>query len=100
MPELNFTIPHALGREEAARRLKSLLDRVKERHQDRVSNLEEEWLESGLRFKFTTFGFKIAGLTTVTGDALQADVDLPFAAMMFKGKIEKELREVLERTLT
>lgn len=100
MPKLSMAVPHSLGQAEASERLKGLLARIKERHQDSVSNLQEEWLEDGLRFSFTTFGFKIAGLGTVGPSDVNLDIDLPFAALMFKGKIEQEMRDTLTRVLS
>ena len=47
----------------------------------------------------TTFGMKFKGLLTVEDDAVQIDGDLPFAAMMFKGRIESEVRDSLEKLL-
>ena len=41
MPSLSITTPHTLSAEEATARLKSFFQKLKERHQDKVSNLEE-----------------------------------------------------------
>lgn len=99
MPKLSIAIPHTLGREAAGERLKGFMERLKEKHQDQVGNLQEEWSEHSLKFSFTTFGFKIAGVGTVEESEVKMDIDLPFAAMMFKGKIETEIRETLTRVL-
>ena len=99
MPKLSIAIPHTLGREAAGERLKNFMVRLKEKHQDQVSNLQEEWSENSLKFSFSTFGFKIAGVGTVEESEVKMDIDLPFAAMMLKGKIESEIRETLTRVL-
>lgn len=99
MPKLSLAIPHALGREQAAERLKGFLERLKEKHQDQVGDLQEEWSDDSLKFSFKTFGFKISGVGTVADSEVKMDIDLPFAAMMFKGKIENEIRETLTRVL-
>ncbi len=99
MPKVSITLPHALGRDQAAERLKSFMERLKEKHQDQVGNLQEEWAGDTLKFSFTTFGFKIAGLGTLAESEVKMDIDLPFAAMIFKGKIEGEIRETLTRIL-
>ena len=36
MPKLSIAIPHELGREQAAERLKGFLVRLKEKHQDQI----------------------------------------------------------------
>lgn len=99
MPKVSITLPHTLGRDQAAERLKSFMERLKEKHQDQVGNLQEEWAGDTLKFSFTTFGFKIAGLGTLAESEVKMDIDLPFAAMIFKGKIEGEIRETLTRIL-
>ncbi|HVA45284.1 MAG TPA: polyhydroxyalkanoic acid system family protein [Pirellulales bacterium] len=99
MPRITITVPHQLGQQVAAERLQSFLVRLKEKHQDQVSNLEEEWSENSLKFGFKTFGFQFQGTGNVSDSEAKIDVDLPFAAMIFKGKIESEMRETLTRVL-
>lgn len=99
MPKITVSVPHQLGQQTAAERLKSFLARLKEKHQDQVSDLKEEWTESNLKFGFKTFGFQFQGTGNVTDTDAKVDVDIPFAAMMFKGKIESEMRETLSRVL-
>ena len=99
MPKISVSVPHQLGQETASERLKSFLARLKEKHQDQVSDLKEEWTDNALKFGFKTFGFQFQGTGNVTDTEAKVDVDLPFAAMMFKGKIESEMRETLARVL-
>ncbi len=99
MPKVSITIPHVLGRDVAAERLKHFMERLKEKHQDKVGDLKEEWSGDTMKFSFTTFGFKISGTGALTESDVKMDIDLPFAAMMFKGKIESEIRETLTRIL-
>ena len=48
-----------------------------------------------LKYALTTFGIKITGKITLQEDKVQLEGELPFAAMMFKGKIEQGIREQL-----
>ena len=91
MPRLSMQIPHALGREEAARRLKAQINRGR----SKVSDLEEDWQGDTLNFKFKAMGFKVGGAMAVEDAAVKIDVDLPFAAMMVKGMIEQRARQEL-----
>ena len=100
MPSLSITTPHALGMEEATTRLKTFFQKLKERHQDKVSNLEEQWHDNRLEYAFSTYGFNIKGDLTVDANEVRVSGSLPFAAMMFKGKIEQSVREELEKLLT
>jgi hypothetical protein len=99
MPGISINTPHALGAEEATNRLKTLFGKLKEEHKDKVSNLEETWNDNKLDYSFSTYGFNIKGDMTVEADEVKVNGNLPFAAMMFKGKIEQSVREQLEKLL-
>ena len=79
--------------------MRSFLDRLREKHQDQVSNLQEEWSDNLLKFSFKVLGFQVQGTGAVNDTDAKVDLDIPFAAMMFKGKIEGEIREALTRVL-
>jgi hypothetical protein len=100
MPSLSLTVPHGLGQAEALTRLQGFLEKLKQRHQDKVSNLEEQWQDNRLDYSFSTYGFNIKGDLTVEPDKVQVNGALPFAAMMFKGKIEQTIRDELTRLLS
>jgi hypothetical protein len=99
MPSLTISVPHSLGAEEAASRLKTFFEKIKERHQDKVSNLEEQWNGNVLSYAFSTYGFNIKGDLTVEPGEVKVVGALPFAAMMFKGMIEQSVRDELTKVL-
>jgi hypothetical protein len=99
MPSMSISAPHALGADEATARLKSLFAKIKERHSDKLSNLEESWEGNKLNYAFSTYGFSIKGDMTVEPNQVVLQGSLPFAAMMFKGKIEQTVKEELEKAL-
>ena len=99
MPTVTINTPHSLGAEEATNRLKSFFAKLKERYQDKVSNLEEQWNGNKLDYSFSTFGFSIKGDMTVEPNEVKVVGSLPFAAMMFKGQIEQSVRTELEKLL-
>lgn len=99
MPSLKLDFPHNLGQQEAVDRLKNLLTKVKNKYQDQVSDLSESWTDNKLDFGFSTYGFKIAGNVLVEPNQVKLDGQIPFAAMMFKGKIESALRDQLAKEL-
>jgi Putative polyhydroxyalkanoic acid system protein (PHA_gran_rgn) len=100
MPSLSITVPHSLTGEEALARLKNFFEKLKAQHQDKMSNLEESWDGNKLAYAFSTFGFNIKGDLNVEPGEVKVNGSLPFAAMMFKGKIEQSVRDELERVLT
>jgi putative polyhydroxyalkanoate system protein len=99
MPKFSVNASHQLGEEQAVERLKGFLEKVKDRYQSQVSNIQETWNGNQLDFQFTSYGFNIKGLLTAADDDVKIDGDLPFAAMMFKGRIEQTIRDELNRLL-
>ncbi len=95
MPRLSMQIPHTLGRDEATRRIKEQIPKVR----GNVSELEEQWQDHTLTFHFQVLGFKVGGALAVEDTAANVDVDLPLAAMMVKGMIEQRVRQELGTVL-
>lgn len=100
MPKFSVTVPHALPQEEAKERLNRFADILREKFKDSVGDLDQSWEGNALMFRFKTFGIPLSGKITVGEQNLVVDGDLPFTAMMFKGKIESSIREQLERLMT
>jgi hypothetical protein len=99
MPKFSVTVPHHISQQEATERLNRFVDILREKFKDSVSDLEQSWEGNALAFHFKTYGVPLAGKIAVGSDRLVVDGDLPFTAMMFKGKIESAIREQLERLM-
>lgn len=99
MPGFTTEVAHNLGREAALEKLKGFLDRIQKKYSKQISDVEGSWTDNVLSYKFTTFGIKIDGTLTVDDDIVRMDGSLPFAAMMFKGKISDSIKEALEKAI-
>jgi hypothetical protein len=99
MPRIQIVVPHGHSQQDASQRLLGFMARMKEQHQDKVSDLTESWSENRLDYSFRTFGMKVSGVVEVQSTQVALHADLPLAAAMFKGKIEQEIRTTLERVL-
>ena len=99
MPKLQMEIPHTLSAAEARSRLERFVESLQAKFKDKVSDLSQGWNGDTLAFAFKTFGFKIGGAIAVEDQRLNVTGDVPFSAMMFKGKIETEIREQLTRLM-
>ncbi|SRR5690606_29141147 len=99
MPSFSTEVPHSLGREEAKQRLENFLQRAAQMYKDQVSELQGEWTGDTLNFHITTYGFKISGALTVEDNLVRLTGNLPFAAVAFRGKIEKSFAAELQRAL-
>jgi len=97
VPKLNFEIPHTLSAEDAKSRLERFADSIKDKFQDQAKDIEQSWNGNALSFGFKTMGMKIEGNIEVDDQRLVVDSTIPFAAMMFKGKIESAMKEQLGR---
>lgn len=100
MPKFSVTVPHTLSPQEATERLNRFADILREKFKDSVSDLQQQWDGNTLNFGFRTYGIQLKGKILVGERDLTVDGDLPFTAMMFKGKIESSIREQLERLMT
>ena len=99
MPKFNVAVPNPLSKEDALEKIKSYLERLLEKYQDQVSELEQEWEEDKVNFSVKSYGIKVTGTGTITDDEVQVVGDLPFAAAMFKGKIVSGVEEQLKKVL-
>jgi len=55
--------------------------------------------ENALEFKFKSLAFTIAGRALAEASDVVVEVDLPFAALMFKEKAEKAITKNIARVL-
>lgn len=99
MPQFSVTVPHQMTQLEATERVRSLVDRIAQAQAGQVEVLEQTWTDNELRFGFKSFGMKITGTMTVGPSDVRVVGDIPFAAMLFKGKIESGIQEQLTRML-
>jgi hypothetical protein len=93
MPQLSVEVPHALGQQEAARRLKEKIGSAREMFGEQVTNLQEQWDEDVFRFAFDVVGMSVAGTMAVEPQMVKVAASLPLAAIIFRGTIEQRLRD-------
>lgn len=99
MPGFNTEVKHQLGKDAAIEKLKGFLEQVKERYPKEISQVEGAWEDNILSYEFTTFGIKVDGTLTVEEELVRMEGNLPFAAMMFKGKISDSIKIALEKAI-
>jgi hypothetical protein len=99
MPKLSLSVPHNLGAEEAARRLKERFEAVKAEHGKQIKDLQEHWDGPTLRCRFHVLGMSVEGEVTAEASAVRVDARLPMGAILFKGLIETRVRHELVKLL-
>jgi len=100
MPGFSTEVSHALGKAEAATRLRSFVEDVQERFKDQVSQVDGAWNDNVLDFSLTTFGMTVTGSLTVDESVVRVSGQLPMAAMPFRGTIEQSIADELNQALS
>jgi len=99
MPKVSVAVPHGLDRGEVVARLKNESGALRSSFGDHVQDFQETWDDHTLAFSFKTFGMSIEGRVHVEPKEVLTTVNVPLAAMMFKGAIEQNMRSRLEQIL-
>jgi len=99
MPRFAISVPHALGQEEAVRRLKERFRALAEAYDDDVQEIQEDWAENVLTYSFIAFSIPLSGTATVESSEVKVETEVPLMAIVFKGTIETQFREDLTKLL-
>ncbi|NUQ65274.1 MAG: polyhydroxyalkanoic acid system family protein [Pirellulales bacterium] len=100
MPKFSMAIPHCLTEEEATQRLRTRFDELRQQHGHNLHEFHGEWNGGSLLYRFKAMGVQVSGAVNVEASQVRVDAELPMFAMMFKGKIEQEIRNELGNVLT
>ncbi|MBC19589.1 MAG: hypothetical protein CMJ74_04910 [Planctomycetaceae bacterium] len=99
MPTIEVSADHQLSATEAAEKLRLFGEKMKEKHGDEVDMIEERWQDHRLDFSLAAKGVTINGELVVTDDHALVRCRLPFAAMLFRGRIERDIQNTLRDAL-
>ena len=99
MPTIRVSVSHELGQAAAAERIEDVLVRLSRQYAEHVTDVEQQWEQHTLVFRFRSLGFKIAGTLETHAERVECSCQLPLAAMIMRGKIETTLREELTKLL-
>jgi len=99
MPSVEVSIPYQIPQDQALRRIKAYVERMKAQYASQVNDFEESWNGNTGNFSGSTMGMSVSATLTVNPGAVTVDVDLPFAATFFSGKIESAVRSELGKIL-
>jgi hypothetical protein len=91
MPKINLSVPHRLGQDEAKNRIASLIADSRSHFAGKLSNVAESWNGYADAFSFEALGFSVRGNLDVQPAQVLIELNLPFAAYPFKGRIEDEI---------
>jgi len=100
MPSFATSVSHKLGAAAAAERLKSFLEGVRRDYGDKLTDARGEWQGNTLHFGFTVYGMAIQGTMEVGDASVNVNGKLPLAAALFRGQVEKSIRDELVKELS
>ncbi|MGO4171650.1 polyhydroxyalkanoic acid system family protein [Bosea sp. TAF32] len=99
---VSITISHDLGRETALNRLRSGIDRIRDRlGMVRMQLVEERWEDDSLHFGVGALGHTVHGRVEVEERLIRVEVTLPWMLAVFAEKlkigVEKQGQILLEK---
>jgi hypothetical protein len=99
MSDLMVSVNHRLSQDEALRRIRAAVAHAKVQHADKINDLHDSWNGYVGSFDVSGMGQKASGTAAVNPSDVTVQVKLPFAASLFKSKIESGIRDSLTRIL-
>ena len=87
------SIPHRLGKEEAIRRLKSGLGKMRTDFGHLLAVQEEIWTGDHLQFQVRALGQAASGIIDVAEDHVRLEVTLPWLLAKLAEKIQPMIRK-------
>lgn len=97
MPKVKVSVPHQLEPAAALERIKPALEKILRDFQGH--DVEQTYTQTGATFRFKSLAFTITGNVVVEPTQAIVEVDLPFAALMFKDKVERAITKNVGRAL-
>jgi hypothetical protein len=98
---LIVSIPHALGKAEAKRRLQGGVSQLKTQFGAHIASFDEEWANDRMSFRVGLMGQQVSGQLEVLDDAVRVEVQLPWILAMVAEKaksfIQKQGTLMLEK---
>lgn len=98
---LVVSIPHNLGKQEAARRLQTGFTQLQSQFGNHIASVENQWIGDRMDFKVGTMGQNVAGHLEVMEDSVRVEVVLPWILAMIADKakalIQKQGTLMLEK---
>jgi hypothetical protein len=99
MPSFRVSVPHELGQAAARARVEGFVDNVRSDLPAHVSDVAGEWNNYQLNFRLVATGMQITGTLQVEERLAEVSGSMPLAAVLFRGQIERSIREELSRLL-
>jgi hypothetical protein len=97
MPTWNLSLDHDFPQERAVECVKFWLGRLEKEYGSYVSRVKSAWDGDKVDFQCAIFGFDISVRAETNSKAVDVEVDVPWLAIPFKGKVVSFLRNSFDR---
>jgi hypothetical protein len=91
MPRIQLSVPHQLGQDEAKSRISKLISETRGQFGDTLTDVEEAWSGNIDAFRFRAAGFAMDGQLDVQPAEVRINLNFPWTALPFKGRMESEI---------
>lgn len=96
---MNINIQHNQTKEEAKRRVESLIQRLKKQYGGQIQNLKEEWSGYTNKIEGSAKGYSVSGTIDVKELIVNVDLKIPFLLQVFSKKIKSVVEEQIKKEL-
>ncbi len=97
---MTIQIEHNLDKERGIICAEKIFSQLAEQYKDEFSDLKQETKENKIYFSFKIRGMKINGEIIVNENKVIIESKLPFAARIFQGMIETQIKENADKMLS
>lgn len=99
MASLSMVVPHRFSQEEALDRFKKFSGNLKSQFAGQINDIRERWSGSLGNFSFSAKGYRLTGTVVVEPSNVKINLRLPFIATPYKDRIERMIRQEVEKIL-
>lgn len=93
------TIPHALGKDEARRRIAAEIEQVKSAYVDKFAHAELNWTGDVADIRVVALAQEVTAHVDVTNDQVRVEVFLPWILASLANHIQSKLQATGQETL-
>ncbi len=97
---MTIQIEHNLDKERGIICAEKIFSQLAEQYKDEFSDLKQETKENKIYFSFKIRGMKINGEIIVNENKVIIESKLPFAARIFQGMIETQIKENADKMIS
>jgi len=96
---ITITVPHALGREQAQRRIAAEIDRLKIAYVDKFAYSDVQWMGDVANVRVVMLGQEVAGQLEIFEESVRIEVALPWILATLTSRVQGVITTTTQETL-